>query len=374
MASAAAAALGLMSVGCSDGDGSPAAPTTGAGGGQQGGGDQGGGGSGGEAGGGVCDGTEAIGIAVDNIDLEGYPPYAVDGCTLLYVAPGGALMERDLSSAVEQQLAASDASPRRPALAGMLRAWEAKDNGVPVVRVALPNDGGIKTMSGTFHHAGEPRVTAGAVVFTGWLSDDNDGDTDVFLFDVAKQEVSMVAGGAGQQRFADVSATHIAATDFSEDPDGVYKSDGSSLADLVVIERSSGDVAKHSAEGKQAYPETGDGPLGFLSWKFVHPLPKLEMYTLKVIALDALDGEGTTIAEVSSEPPYVRPTLVDGVFEWVVRDGGTTLWRAPTDLSAPPTKVEGLDGLELFAPVATSAFTILATTKSGPVELTVVAR
>src|SRR5262245_7659615 len=173
----------------------------------------------------TCDAPPPKDVPVSSLDLQGYPPYAADGCTLVYVAPGaqagvsGDLRIRDLASGVESTLAPASESPRRPTIGGDVVAWEAKDGTRAVVRVRV--NGTTTTMTGAFDHAGEPRATADAVVFTAWRGVDTLADTDVLSYEVASTRTEVVFGGAGQQRFADVSRGYVAAADFSEDPDGV---------------------------------------------------------------------------------------------------------------------------------------------------------
>ena len=111
--------------------------------------------------------------------------------------------------------------------------------------------------TGSFDHAGEPRATTDAVVFTAWQGPKADSDTDVWLYDVQGPQLVVALQGAGQQRFADVSPTHVAVSDFSEDPDGIYDGDGTSLADIVVIERSTFKKAARSAKGQASFSAFG---------------------------------------------------------------------------------------------------------------------
>jgi hypothetical protein len=304
----------------------------------------------------------AAGIEVAALDLHGYPPYAVDGCDLAYVAADGTLLLRSLASGAETIVASREEAPRRPALAGDLLAWEATVAGSDVVRWKR-GDGEPRTANGVFARSGEPRVSVGAIVFTGWIEDLDDADTDVYLVEPPDETPRLVAGGAGQQRFGDVSATHVALSDFSEDPAGVYRPDGSALADIVIVERASGEPQTLPRQDKQAFPMLGaTGRLAFLDWRGVHPVPKLEGYALASLPLDDLGAEPRTVAEVATDPPYVRPAVRGGVAEWVERhEGAATLWRAPADASAAPRAVELTgDPSELFAPASAAAYTVLA--------------
>ncbi|MFT3767526.1 MAG: hypothetical protein QM820_18890 [Minicystis sp.] len=209
----------------------------------------------------------------------GYPPYAVDGCALAYVTPSGELRLRDLAGGSESVLAKVDEAPRRPAIVGDLVAWEGVIDGKVSVRVRGPH--GTVTVPGSFDHAGEPRVAADSVVFTGWHDADDHGDTDVYLFTPSTGEVTAIATGPAQQRFPDVSATHIAWTDFTEDPDGALGDDSTDAADIVVLARATSEQTTRKHEGKQAFPMLGaDGHLAYLDWGLVHPEPKFSAYEI----------------------------------------------------------------------------------------------
>src|SRR5262249_55681428 len=144
----------------------------------------------------------------------------------------GALTLRDLTTGAESPLAPASEQPRRPAIAGSVIAWEATEGGKRVVRVMAW--GNVVTIPGPFDHAGEPRATDGEVVMTGWATPDDAGDTDIYLFAPGDAEAVAIAKGPGQQRFPDISATHIAFADFSEDPDGRFDQNGTDLADIVL--------------------------------------------------------------------------------------------------------------------------------------------
>ena len=323
-------------------------------------------GTGGAAGGGSCD-AAAVGVEVAEIDLNGYPPYAIDGCALAFVSSpssrhAGALVLRDLATDTDVVLEPGDARPRRPSIAGDLVAWEATLDALDVVRVR--HAGATTTLSGPFHHAGEPRVARDAVVLTAWLDAPETANTDVYLYLPASDQLELVAGGPSQQRFADVSATTVAFTDFAEDPGGVYDDEGIALADVVLYDRATKALTPRSAAEKQAYPMLGsDGEVLYLEWTdLTRPVPKLEGYTIRGVSIDAFDEPARVIATVSTDPPSIRPTARDGVVEWVQREAGASqLLRAAADGSAPVEVVDGLDGLDLYAPAAASAFTILAT-------------
>ncbi|MCE7893706.1 MAG: hypothetical protein DYH12_29085, partial [Sorangiineae bacterium PRO1] len=309
--------------------------------------------------------ANAQGVDVAQVDLDGFPSYSVDGCRLAYVsASDQRLWLRDLATGNETAIAEAAESPRRPSLSGDVLCWEADVGGKGAVRVR--HGGKTSTLSGSFDHAGEPRATTDAVVFTGWLGATADSDTDVFLYTPADQAVKLVAGGKGQQRFADVSASHVAVSDFSEDPSGVYAGDGTTQADIIVIERATGTTTPKQAPGKQAFPMLGSsGTLAYLEWITVHPVPKLQEYSIVAVPMTTLTSPGLKLADVQSEVA-VRPTASAGVAEWVVRWGGqSSLWRAALDGATPPAE-QSLGSLAvLHAPSASSSMTVLAVEKTA---------
>jgi hypothetical protein len=314
-----------------------------------------------------CGADAVAGLAVfsPSWDALGYPPYAIDGCTLVYVgtAPSaGALRRRNLATGEDVLLDSAATHPRRPSVAGGVIAWERDGNGGSEVSVLV--DAPARTRH--FEHAGEPRATSDAVVFTRFSSALPNADTDVMLYEVETDAQSSVGNGAGQQRFADVSLTHVAFTDFAEDPKG-YFDEVSSIADVVIVERKSGERTLRSAPGKQAFPLLGsDGLLVYLEWGAVHPEPKFSEFTLKAGNLAApvasdfnVKGEGT----VSTNPAYVRPSLhgvhldyIDDAFQM------PKLYRSTLDSAAPlaPT-VAALAGVTtLLGPASADALTLVA--------------
>jgi hypothetical protein len=302
-------------------------------------------------------------------DPLGYPPYAFDGCWLVYVASGsepGALRLRHLATAEDTLLEPAASKPRRPAISGPVIAWETEGAEGSEVRVRV--DGQIHTLAGAFVRAEEPRVTADAVVFTAFLGPGPNDDSDVYLFDVATRQLSVVASGAGQQRFADVSPTHVAFTDFSEDPLGYFNEAGS-LSDIALLERATGTRSNRVLPGKQAFPLLGtEGVFAYLEWGAVHPEPKLGLFWLKVGYLDrsvSEDFNAKTTGQVSTDPAYVRPSLHGLNLDFVDRGvDGVALYRAT--LSTPGAlvsfKVEA--SRQLFGPVAGDRFTLLANQRS----------
>jgi hypothetical protein len=326
----------------------------------------------------------ADGIGIDDRELAGYPSYAVEGCRVAYVAPpadggsAGQLWLRDLAGGGETLIAPAAEAPRRPALSAFLLAWEATVSGKSVVRVL--HDGTTRTIEGPYEIAGEPRVTSDAVVFTAWTGSDPKGDSDVFLYVPATGELTPVATGPGQQRFADVSDSYVAVSDFSEDPDGRY--DGAfDLSDIVVYDRASKLSTTRKLPDKQAFPLLAGGSLvAYLEWTRadVHPEPKFAAYHLKVGSVTGAPGLDRDVAEVLAKvPPYVRPAARGGVLEWVDSpDGSFRFWRAPADGTSAPVRAFGPVAQPLFAPAPSERFTLLATRPAplGPVTLASVLR
>ncbi|MBX3189765.1 MAG: hypothetical protein KF819_22255 [Labilithrix sp.] len=318
---------------------------------------------------GSCKPSAAADIEVSSNDLNGFPPYATSGCSLVYVSRAGALVLRDLATGVETTIADASAAPRRPAISGDVIAWEAGSSAGPAVFVRA---GGVVQKIEGPAIATEPRVSGSAVVFTGWPPAPAD-DADVWIYDATTRQARMIVGGPGQQRFADVSSRWVVASDFSEDPDGRYDGSGNDLSDIVVFDRASGAITHRRAPGKQAFPILVDGDrLAYLHWGEVHPEPKLVEYVLKsggVVADPVADRTIATVTYTSRE--HVRPAASGGMLEWVANpDGHTTLHRAPADGSSPPVKAAGLDGLTLFAPAPTSfadgtGFTVVAAVPAG---------
>jgi hypothetical protein len=311
----------------------------------------------------------------------GYPPYAIDGCSLAYVArpasagERGELRLRDLSTGAERVLAKADEEARRPSVAGSLIVWEATNSGKSVIRVEGPS--GTRTIEGAFDHATEPRAAGDAVVFTAWLGLGKDADTDVLLFDPSSGALQVIGGGAGQQRFADVSSTHVAFTDFAEDPDGTFDEDESDVADVVIFDRGTAVSETRKRPGKQAFPMLGaPGKIATLDWSLVHPEPKLSAYELRIGELGAPADADQLVERVSTLQPFVRPVARGSLLEWVAwPDGDVGLYRRRVDLSSPALRLPGLDGLALFAPSASEAITLIgARAGDGPVELSAFAR
>jgi hypothetical protein len=226
------------------------------------------------------------------------------------------------------------------------------------------HQGVTRTLSGEFERAGEPRVCADAVVFTAFSGEEPSSDSDVYLYDVAGDELLPIAPGPGQQRFADVSLTHVALTDFSEDPAG-YFDETQSISDVVVVHRESGEAVTRKAPGKQAFPLlASDGTVVYLHWGSVHPEPKFSQFWLKAgkpgepVELD-LDLKGEV---VRTDPAYVRPSLHGTDVDFVDTVASVVgLYRVSlTDLGAPVATVVPGGAARLLGPVAAAALTLVS--------------
>jgi hypothetical protein len=304
-----------------------------------------------------CTPDAAADVVVAANDLNGFPPYAISGCSLVYVAKGGALVLRDLTTRAETTIAEAADSPRRPTIAGDVIAWEAGSS----VRVRA--NGTTTTIAGAFVAAGEPRAGGRIVAFTAWLAAPPNGDTDVLVYDVDAAAISAGIGGPAQQRFADTDGVRVAATDLSEDPDGRYDGDGTDLADIAVFDRTTQALVKRAMPGKQAFPMLAAGDrVAYLSWNEVHPEPKLVEYVLRSGTIAADPATDVTIADVKYvSDQYARPAVHGATLEWIANpDGVTAMWRAPVDGSAAPAKVSGLEGLTLYAPAPSDDFSVVA--------------
>jgi hypothetical protein len=346
------------------------------------------GGSGGEST--ACSAPDLEGLtalAEGGWDPLGYPPYALDGCTLVYVASAagadnGALRLRDLATGQEQLLQAGVQHPRRPAVAGAVVTWES--DGVDGSQVHVRYSGGAQLLERTFALAAEPRAATDAVVFTAFQAAGATADTDVQLFDVTTQKLTPIATGSGQQRFADVSATHVAVTDFSEDPKGYFDQTGS-ISDIIVIDRATLERTVRAVTGKQAFPLLGeDGVLAYLAWGpgAVHPEPKFGQFRLMAGQLDAPVGDDVNIkgdeeAVVITNPAYVRPSLRGKYLDFIdeLPDEDPQLFRANLVTLAPPVAANLPAAARLLGPVAADTLTLVAKPLDGAsLSLVAVAR
>ena len=321
----------------------------------------------------VCGRPFPVDIPVAGRDAFGYPPYATDGCSLVYVrgvdAPGtGELRLRNLSDGTESTLAPSSEKPSRPSIAGTTIAWEAMQGTSSIVRAT--EAGEAIAVAGSFDHAGEPRVAAGIVVFTGWKTSDPLGDTDVFALDTKSGKIEVIAAGPGQQRFTDVSDAFIAITDFAEDADGTFNDNPSihDLADIVIYDRAARTLTTRKRPGKQAFPVLASGThLGWLDWGGISPMPKLTEFNLRSGAIVGPNAEDVFV-ELIHASGYIRPAARNGMLQWVTRSEATlvtSLRHAPADGSSAPSSFTGLDGLDLADPSASATLTVVATRASG---------
>ncbi|MFO0757581.1 MAG: hypothetical protein U0359_13880 [Byssovorax sp.] len=329
-----------------------------------------------------CDAGSAQGIEVAPTDVYGgipyalgYPPYAIDGCTLVYVARAtgggsGELRARDLATGSERVVAPAGDEPRRPAVAGDLIVWEATISGKSAIRFEA--SGAAGTITGSFDHASEPRAAAGAVAFTAWLGPKTTDDTDVLLFDVAAGALTPLGAGPGQQRFPDISTTHVVWSDFSEDPDATFDENDVDQADLVLYDRASGKSETRKRPGKQAFATLGaPGKIAYLDWNLVHPEPKFSAYELRIGDVGAPVETDALVEHVDTLEPYVRPVARGKLLEWVAWPNGQAgLYRRAVDLATPAVRLPGLDGISLTSPTASEAITLIGTrTGTGVTEL-----
>lgn len=306
----------------------------------------------------------------------GYPPHAVDGCRVAYVAEPaageatGPLLLRDLATGEEAVIAPASEAPRRPSLAGDVLAWEADEGGVAVVRV---HTGGVTlTLEGPYHHAGEPRAAEDGVVITAFLSEDPLGDSDIYVASPGRSAAEPFFVGPGQQRFADISSSHVAFTDFSEDPDGRFDEDAADVADVVVVSRDTMSRVVRARPGKQAFPLLGaDGKVAHLDWGLDHPEPKLSAYDLVIGGVAGAGDDDTLVAEVRTLMPYVRPAARGRHLHWVSwpESGEPSLWTQLADLSSPAERVSGVEGPALLGPAASSHFTLAIVMSGGTATL-----
>ncbi len=233
---------------------------------------------------------------------------------------------------------------------------------------------------GPFDHAGEPRAAADAVVFTAWLGPEDRDDTNIFLYRPATQELTAVRPTPKQQRFPDISATHLAWADFADDLDGYYTdfSIDAHEADVVLFDRATGAATTRYAPGKQAFPILGaTGKVAYLDWVDVQPEPKLDAYTLRIGDLDAPIAGDAVVAQISATLLHVRPVARGPLLEWVASSDGAPvrLERQRADLTMPAVTLPGLEGLDILGPIASDTVTLVGVRKPGAaVELRAFAR
>jgi hypothetical protein len=261
--------------------------------------------------------STAIGTGFMNgTDPAGYPSFAVDGCLLTYINPAGALAQRTLGQDNEKILVEAARSPKRPSSRDGLLVWEYQEGGIAKVGVLDTRTEQRFTLRGGFKAAGEPRSTGTGVVFTGWLTPDENGDTDVFFAARGSESADTVFDGPGQQRFADGNGTTLAASDFSEDPSGAYAFREARLSDIVV--RQNTVLSKRVKAGKQAFPLVlGDNEIAYLDWDSIHPEPKLAAYDLYRAALDRPPTDDLKIELVMAPGNYLRPSAVGATLFYI---------------------------------------------------------
>lgn len=301
--------------------------------------------------------TRPVDLEVAADDLERYPPYAMSGCTLAYLARDASLMVRDLNSGAEIRLAGPDEAARRPTIDGGVVAWEAVVDARRVIKVHAA--GKTTVIAGPFKSAGEPRVHDGSVVFTGWVGGPRE-ETDIWLYDTKTGSLAPVLGGPGQRRFADVSGEFVVAVDASEDPDGAFDDDGRDVTALVVFERKTGKVTRRPSPGRQAFPVLIDvAGVAYLDWA----PGSARGYEVKTGMLLEPASADRTVGAVTHRNSGPRPSSIGPTVEWVAEeaDGTTSLYRAPAfGQKKAPIRAPGLEGLRLFAPISTRDFTVIA--------------
>lgn len=306
----------------------------------------------------ACSMAKVNEIEITTEGLRGYPPYAIADCKLAYVAPSGELRLRDLESGADTLLAPSSDKPKAPAISGELVAWEATVEGRTRVRVSI--GGAIVESPSDLVFANELRASGGAVVFTGWRSPPPSGESDVWVLEAGASRT--ILGGPGQQRFADIDERWIAVSDFSEDPDGTYDQNERDLADVVLVDRVTGEVVRRASPGKQAFPMLAElGHVAYLDWNAVHPEPKFEAFKIRVGAERGLVSEDRFVADVRHMGAPTLPIARGGTIEWVAdTDTGVSLFRASADGSRPAAIVADSAKLSLATPSSTRAATIVA--------------
>jgi hypothetical protein len=321
-----------------------------------------------------CGMVSLDGVKITSLDPLGFPAYAADGCKLAYVAKDGTLVLRDLQAGTEVVVATPTETPRRPSLGGPILAWEATVGGMDVVRWRSAA-GVVETIPSTGVRAGEPHAATDAIAFTMWATADMKGDTDVMLFSLADKSIVPLGDGPAQQRFADISATHVAWADFSEGgPTGAFEADimtpmGYAPADIVVYDRASKTKLTRKAPAKQAFPMlVAGGKIAYLDWNQVRPQPKLFGYAFKAGAIGAdptLDSNVALSDTVETTVPYIRPS-VRGDSYWWLQNGG--LWHRPTDLSVTAQRVDSFN-TNAYTIVAIDGLAILAVGNIGDLSL-----
>jgi hypothetical protein len=283
-------------------------------------------------------------------NFYGYPPYASNGCTLVYVNASSQLVRRDLGTKTEEVLSDAPSNPRKPTMSDDVTAWI---EGTGDLRVVY----GDQPYAITWHperNKDEPRASGSALVFTDWVTAT---DSDVVLLELATNTYTVVGTGPAQQRFADVGDAFVAITDFTEDPDGIFNGDGTDLADIVIFDRTTRTSSTRALPGKQAFPVVADSThFGYLDWGTVRPEPKFAAYDLHSGATTQPATSDTLVMSIEvTTGQEILPTARDGVLEWVssdTNDGMMKLYRAPADGSSGPQ--QAYNNRSLTAPIAST--------------------
>jgi hypothetical protein len=213
-----------------------------------------------------------------------------------------------------------------------------------------------------YDHVDEPATATSIVVVTAWRTTASDSDTDVFAFDPTTSTLTPIVVAPKQQRFAAVSDTIVAVTDFTEDPIGAYTGSGNDLADIGVFTRASTSYVVRQRPGKDAFPVivTND-ILGYLHWGDVHPEPKLEAYTIYTGTIGADPLADTKIADVTNAYALERPSAKNGIIEWVATiQGSSSLWRANAASPSAPAAALTVTNESLLGSVSLDQGTLLA--------------
>jgi len=315
-------------------------------------------------------------LLVAGVERAGYPPYAANDCALLYVASDGALWLREPGALSERVIADATERPARPSLAGppndpaRLMAWESLRD--QVVRVRF--EGTTRSVLGNYHHSGQPRATSDAIALTAWSAADPHSDADILLYEPVSQGLTTISMDPGQQLFADVSPTQVVYSDFAEDPDQRFDDDGQDLANLVLVDRATHARQTLELTGKQAFPLFSDaGRIVYLSWALGHPEPKLSAYA--IMSWDATSGARALLAQIETQPPYVRPSVYGSTVEWVERPFGADERLMRVQLQAAEPRVAfAMPGVHLYATASSRSATWLAAssaTQSAPVLMAI---
>lgn len=302
----------------------------------------------------------------------GAPGFAFAGCRLAYLATDGSLRDRDLQTGAEIVLAPATAAPAGPARAGALVAWDAVTPEGRRVHVRRA-DGSVVVVPSTGQSAAEPHVFGEDVVFTTFVTS-VDGDSDVAIWEGATGTVRVLADGPAQQRFPAISRRFVAYADFREAGEqGAFSPYRASLADVVVIDRASGEKTVRALPGKQAFPMLDPelDLLGYLDWDEIRPEPKLGApYGIRVgsVATPSLDREirapddGTSVEEL-------RPSLRGGTFAWLERhDGGLRVLSRSAEEGATSLSHAVAKEARASTPLAIGSIVLLGLRAPGETE------